>query len=629
MELLLAILLSVGYFAPFIFYRNLKSFVGSLTIFLSAHLLVGLATQFAGIFTYLTVTLIHLALNVTALAMLHVALKRKEAPPVAHVEDLKKKNNIFWAKVVIGAIASVTLLYQAYSVHYSFTGLASTIVGTQALQGSAYPYPYYSDEWVAVSMINYSISTKSLPLVNPLNANEPFMHFLTPFYSLVSELSLSFGLNPLTDYSKLTIFFGAILFISLYALLRSYGIGFFAAVLAVLSAGQITNGANLAVFWYLIPYLVGFIFFIHFLMYLQLKKWPLATASGLMACLLYPPMAVFMFAALIPILYAVKKELRVKVLVSVLAVTLALVFSTSIISIETFSFAETLKTFFDLIFRDSLLRGSVADYKLWYVMPLFFVPFAFHGLYLAFRQKRHSLVSATAFGLALWLIYPHIPFVVFLEHSRVVAVTGLLLFVAIGFSYEFILRYIELGQKENIIDPLVDPSLPKRISRMFVKYMIPIVTGACVLIFAFFAGGYTERLLWVNLKLKTPNQNGTAQLVSPATPANRYLHQDDLRLFSDLEKVRFLAPPWKGLVIGVATNNYPLESKSSTVTNLQLKYSDFMRSSCVQKALYIRDRKVEYIYSEQQTCKDLLKTLTLIGTSTEGLHLYKTSYKAI
>ena len=107
--------------------------------------------------------------------------------------------------------------------------------------------------------------------------------------------------------------------------------------------------------------------------------------------------------------------------------------------------------------------------------------------------------------------------------------------------------------------------------------------------------------------------------VIPAAPANNYLHPDDLYLFKDIKQKRFIAPPWKGLVIGVATNNYPLETKSSTLTISILKFSEFFSADCKNKTKLADKYKISYVYSGKFDCPDF----KLIGNSREGLYLYR------
>ena len=96
---------------------------------------------------------------------------------------------------------------------------------------------------------------------------------------------------------------------------------------------------------------------------------------------------------------------------------------------------------------------------------------------------------------------------------------------------------------------------------------------------------------------------------------------DDLRLFAEIWQKRFLSIPWKGLVIGVATDNYPLDTKPSTLTNKWFSYEEFMNLGCDNKLRIAKDYKIDYVYSGEFNCKGF----ELINKSSENLYLYKVS----
>ena len=126
---------------------------------------------------------------------------------------------------------------------------------------------------------------------------------------------------------------------------------------------------------------------------------------------------------------------------------------------------------------------------------------------------------------------------------------------------------------------------------------------------------YTQRDNWKEFKL---NPVGGREVL-PAAPANTYLHQDDLVIFQDIHEKRFISLPWKGLVIGVSTLNYPLETKSSTITNGFLRYSEFMSYNCERKKEIAHEFKIDYVYSSGFDCRYFKE----IAISTENIHLYE------
>ena len=98
-----------------------------------------------------------------------------------------------------------------------------------------------------------------------------------------------------------------------------------------------------------------------------------------------------------------------------------------------------------------------------------------------------------------------------------------------------------------------------------------------------------------------------------------YLHPDDLLLFKDIKQARFLSIPWKGLVVGVATGNYPLSSKESIVSNNFLNYNEFMAKNCAGKTKLAQKMKVDFVYSHPFLCNNFLER----GRSQEGFVLYE------
>jgi hypothetical protein len=116
------------------------------------------------------------------------------------------------------------------------------------------------------------------------------------------------------------------------------------------------------------------------------------------------------------------------------------------------------------------------------------------------------------------------------------------------------------------------------------------------------------------------NNGGKITRVNPAPPINRYLNEGDLKAFTGITKKIFIAPPWKGLVIGVATHNYPLESKPSIITNAHLSYSYFINSSCADKIKISQKYKnLEYVYSSKFDCPGF----EYVTEGGEGMGLYK------
>jgi hypothetical protein len=131
-----------------------------------------------------------------------------------------------------------------------------------------------------------------------------------------------------------------------------------------------------------------------------------------------------------------------------------------------------------------------------------------------------------------------------------------------------------------------------------------------------FSFSYTQNEQWNELKLNSIDSDNK---LSPNPPASSYLTDEDLILFKNIHHSRFLSTSWKGLVIGAATENYPLDSKSSTVTVNILTSGQFMSSSCVIKSNFAVQYGIDYVYLDSFDCKGF----NLVGKSSEGFYLYR------
>jgi hypothetical protein len=177
-----------------------------------------------------------------------------------------------------------------------------------------------------------------------------------------------------------------------------------------------------------------------------------------------------------------------------------------------------------------------------------------------------------------------------------------ILFAAIGFEY-FVLFLIKKINRQDLTESILNT-----LAVLFITISI------------FSLSSYSSRTLWQKLTLNVADQDGNNMAITPAAPVNRYLTEDDLKLFKNIYGVNFIAPPWKGLVIGVATNNFPLETKSSSITNRYFSYYEFVSlTDCKDKDKVVQQYNVSYIYSEPFYCPNF----EMLGSSSEGLYLYK------
>ncbi len=206
---------------------------------------------------------------------------------------------------------------------------------------------------------------------------------------------------------------------------------------------------------------------------------------------------------------------------------------------------------------------------------------------------------------------------------KVVSVIGLILWsVTFFFEYEFIISYSRIAMIVSFFLVMLSGFGMDSLFGVFKSDRKPfnqIIYIFLILILVYFANGYTEKMEWDKIILRSV-VNGNEYELLPASPVNLYLAQDDLRVFREIEGKRFLSTPWKGLVIGTVTGNTPLESKSSIISSNTLSYNKFLTMTCDQKMKNARRVNLDYVYLREDLSCPVFEQIDQSG---EGFRLYK------
>jgi len=481
-----------------------------------------------------------------------------------------------------------------FSVHYNYSGAVSQVLGRSQVVSMQYPYPYFSDEWLGVALANYSITSHHLPLVNPLLPNTPYEYFVFGFYSLLAELFLLMGFQPLLYYAAFALAAGFAVCFLVYQVLRAYEVSPLGAILSAVGMLYVVNGANLPGLWYLLPFNAGFIVFLIMLGLMAYRCSGFAVFAAVLSFILYPPLIVFIAPAFLGYLYRIS-HLEWRMVAKSAGIFLLAALAILVVgwlSLSKASFASSFHSAWILVVRGAS-DGGIVSFPLWVIVPFPFYLLVLYAFYLKWKSCPEMLYPILV-GLLFWSVYAYSLSVFVIDYSRIAAITSWLIVLAAGFA----------------IDPLIAFSS---------KYPKSKNAAIAFLLFFFLVSMlfYTDGQRWKNLTLFIPNK-GENITVNPAAPASQYLTNEDLLLFQGITRQYFLAPSWKGLVIGAATDNYPLDSKESTIANHILNYDQFSAASCVQKYAMVQKRHIPYVYSTPFTCD----FFTPIGQSSEGLVLY-------
>ncbi len=587
---------------PFLFIFKFKDkkigFVYVLSFFLGFHLLVAVVTQLFYIFTYWVVFIINLI--VFLLVLIKINLRG--------FSERIKEMKIDWMLVFIVIVVLISL----FSVHYNYTGDITAFEGVNRInkqvENMKYPYVYFSDEWSAVSLVKYSIVSHSLPIVNPLWLEVDFSNFELPFHSFVSEIVLLLDLNVLIHYNLITVFTGLLICLLVYLFLRFNNIGKLISGITSLSLLYVVNGTNLPGIWYLIPLILGLISMLLSLIFMQLRIEKMILFTSFLCLIFYPPLFVLHFFALVFYFLFRKISLnkKIRLIISYLfigfAVTVVLSF---FVYLTKSSLIEVIDTIFEKLFYETFTKNAIPDFAIWKVVPisvLFLGIIGIFGLIKNRGKQKLWLIASVVVGLIYWFLYSKVLWRFIIEYERVVFATSVLIILISGFGLFYLVKYL------------------KRFEEIRGYRICEIVLVVVLVLFLVFSFSYTQRNDWQNLKLYAIEGE---KVFSPASPANNYLHEDDLRLFKEITEKNFLTIPWKGLVIGVATNNYPLNSKESTISNSLFYYNEFMNLNCDEKLRIAKEKEIDYVYSTKFDCQGF----EFVGDSEEGFSLYEVSKK--
>ena len=584
------ILILSPFILVFTFNDRLKGILVASTVSIAFIILVSILTQSVHIFGYLSVCSSYIILAV-----------------VAFVIFFKNKKTVKIRFPILFIVALAVVSFELISIHYHYTGYVETVKYEPLVVNDSYPYPLFSDEWTEASITNYSIKTHVLPTTNPLMVNELIPNLLIPFDSMLAGFFVLLGLSPISDFAILAIIFGILVSASVYVATRCWGIGKFSSAIVFLLIPYITNGANLPGIWFLLPYIASAVPFFIMLACLGKREYVLASIASFLSLILYPPFIVFIAPAF---LIAVFLEYRNHRLEKSKALTyFAWPFAVaSMCGLVFLLFGHDRSVTFSYIEHALFHRGldlGIPSYGIWNVIPIITFPFIFIGCIDISSRRLFPCVALIVTGLSYWVLYAFYPDVIIIEYPRIVVITSLILLFVAGFGIDWLLSYFKQYMSFTYSSGAV----------LFVERVATILIGLIFIVASFW---YPIGQEWKTFNIFENKGRGTI-MIEPSQPLNRYLAPDDLAIWQGISGRNFTAPPWKGLVIGAATGNFPLETKPSTITVDIMPYESFISADCPSKDVLARRYLISYAYSSPFDCPNFSD----LKESSEGLHLYK------
>lgn len=591
------VLLAIPFILVDLFSDKRKGFVYILFFSFLFQILLALLAQFLGIFYYNIVVMCALSAD-ALLLLIYFIIKAKTKKKFSF--NIK---NIDWAVIAVIIISIFTL----YQVHYNYTG-KMTLSEDQAtayheVKNMVYPYPYFSDEWYAVSLVEGAINNHSLPVKNILD-NSFFPNLELFFHSFVAQMMLLLGLDPLLQYTVLSILLNTLIIALAYLFLRINNIPKLTAGICSLSMLYITCGANFPGLWHLIPFNTGIIFFLISLCFMELGDVKASVGSIILASLFYPPLIPFYFIGLAVFLFdrmKNKKNLH-KIIYRIILLSF---FALAVFYVfwRYSPYSGTINYLLSRIFFTAFTTPFMTQLYFYNIIPIPAILLAILGLYYIYKNRKWILAAEFILGAVFWLFYSFTIRRFFAEYERIAVLTSIIVVIIAGFGLKQIEEYIKIKFQDK--------------RSKVVKFAEIIV----LLVFLLLAPFYTRGENWKKIIYINPANKAIAV---PRAPANNYLTKEDLRIFKGIKNKKFLSVPWKGTTIGVATGNYPALTKEGTISiGLSRTLNNFLKGDCQAKERIASRRKFDYIYLYQFTCPGFDK----IDESNEGFILYKVNLK--
>jgi hypothetical protein len=509
---------------------------------------------------------------------------------------------IDWVFFIVVVISIVSL----FQVHYNYTGkfnmVNDALFQYHEVKNMQYVYPYFSDEWYAVSLAKESINSHSLPLRNPFD-NSFFPNLEMFFHSFIAEIVLLFRLDPITQYTILSIFINTLIIALAYLFLRINNVSKGPASIASLLILYITSASNLPGIWNLIPITMGIILSLIGFCFLSQNSLKMAGLSFLFGTLFYPPFFIFHFICLAVFILGLPK-IKDKIWgfgkYIVILLSFCIIFC---IVLMLSPMNKVISFIFSHLFYRSFTGNFIPQFSFYYIIPWPAILFAIFGLAYVFKNKKW-LLSQLGLGVILWIFYSFSTFRIVIGFERIVFFTSIIVCLISAFGMEKTFTVIP-GLTRN----------PESVK----KFWIPVCAGMTLAIFVAVIPFYTQGESWKKLILT----NSLIQADSiPMAPANNYLTNDDLRVFKNISQKKFFSIPWKGTVIGITTGNYPVSTKGGTITmgsENPIIYRQFLDFDCGKKSQFAKDRNLDYVYSMPFSCQGFEK----VDESSEGFILYK------